>query len=248
MNEKKFNARFIPKGDIEANWRKALGFIPHDKEIIVYKPDENNEKARLKIGDGVSGVNELPFFAPTSTPDYNQNDPEGEGYIKNRPFYSDYEIKKVIIPEIEPEFYSASDLPEGFKSACEYGTVEAPIGSGNKYIWNTDDVSTEILFKTCYVYANEDKTFYYPYMLYFGNPLIAGFSEETLEYLIIDTSSKEDYFVACLPDGIKDMEIVMVYPENKIPQKVSLTYPDEMETLTIVPEGEYSFIEMEGGE
>ena len=30
------NARFCPKGDIEANWNKAVGFIPLDKEIIIY--------------------------------------------------------------------------------------------------------------------------------------------------------------------------------------------------------------------
>jgi hypothetical protein len=87
-------------------------------------------------------------------------------------------------------------------------------------------------------------------MLYFGNPLIAGVPKDYLEYMIIDTSSKEDYFVAFVPDDEEEnsIEIMIVYPENKMPQKVSLAYPDKMETLTIVPEGEYSFIKMEGGE
>ena len=62
MNKKIFeNARFIPKGDVEKNWKKATGFIPLDKEIIIYKPDENYSYARIKIGDGKTGVNDLPF-------------------------------------------------------------------------------------------------------------------------------------------------------------------------------------------
>ena len=62
MNKKIFeNARFTPKGDIEANWRKATGFVPLDKEIIIYKPDETHACARMKVGNGKSGVNDLPF-------------------------------------------------------------------------------------------------------------------------------------------------------------------------------------------
>lgn len=61
MNKKIFKGRFIPKGDIEANWNKAVGFVPLDKEIIIYKPDEAHPAARIKIGDGVTGVQALPF-------------------------------------------------------------------------------------------------------------------------------------------------------------------------------------------
>lgn len=62
MNKKIFeNARFCPKGDIEANWNKAVGFIPLDKEIIIYKPDEKHKVARIKVGDGVTSVQDLPF-------------------------------------------------------------------------------------------------------------------------------------------------------------------------------------------
>lgn len=62
MNKKIFdNVRFTPKGDIEANWKKAVGFIPLDKEIIIYKPDETHSAARFKVGDGKTEVNDLPF-------------------------------------------------------------------------------------------------------------------------------------------------------------------------------------------
>jgi hypothetical protein len=62
MKEKTFNnARIIHKGDTEVNWNKAIGFIPRAKEIIIYLPDENYNYCRMKIGDGVNGINELPF-------------------------------------------------------------------------------------------------------------------------------------------------------------------------------------------
>lgn len=63
MNIKTYNnIRFTPKGDTEVNWNKAMGFIPLDKEIIIYKPDEKNPTIRIKIGDGVTPVQDLPFL------------------------------------------------------------------------------------------------------------------------------------------------------------------------------------------
>lgn len=63
MNTKIFNnSRFTPKGDSEANWNKAVGFIPLDKEIIIYKSDAKHSVARLKVGDGITTVQDLPFI------------------------------------------------------------------------------------------------------------------------------------------------------------------------------------------
>lgn len=62
MEQKRYNSRIVPKGDTEANWNKALGFIPLDKEIIIYKPDEKYAEPRIKIGDGKTIVQELPFY------------------------------------------------------------------------------------------------------------------------------------------------------------------------------------------
>ena len=63
MNEKMFNTRIIHKHDTEANWQKAENFIPKEAELIVYDPDENYTYSRLKIGDGITKVNNLPFHA-----------------------------------------------------------------------------------------------------------------------------------------------------------------------------------------
>lgn len=60
--EKTIKARIQHKHDIEANWLKATNFTPLDSEIIVYDPDENYDYPRIKIGDGETNVNILPFI------------------------------------------------------------------------------------------------------------------------------------------------------------------------------------------
>ena len=63
MNVKEVKGRVVGRGDIEANWNKATGFIPADKEIIIYKADDNHSTPRFKVGDGVTTVQALPFIA-----------------------------------------------------------------------------------------------------------------------------------------------------------------------------------------
>lgn len=58
MAEKRLYGRVIQKHDTEANWLKAVNFVPLNGEIIVYMPDENYEYHRLKVGDGVTNVND----------------------------------------------------------------------------------------------------------------------------------------------------------------------------------------------
>lgn len=81
--EKQLNARIPQKIDTEANWLKAVNFIPKNGEIIVYAPDENYDTPRMKIGDGVTKVNDLPFM--TNQSDWNQSDENAIDYIKNKP-------------------------------------------------------------------------------------------------------------------------------------------------------------------
>ena len=61
--EKQLNGRIIHKHDTEVNWLKAIGFTPKQSELIVYDIDENYNYQRIKIGDGIHNVNELPFYA-----------------------------------------------------------------------------------------------------------------------------------------------------------------------------------------
>lgn len=55
------NSRIVSKHDTEANWLLAVDFVPKQGEAIVYDIDETHEHERMKIGDGVTKVNDLPF-------------------------------------------------------------------------------------------------------------------------------------------------------------------------------------------
>ena len=46
----------IIKKDTSENWGKAKNFIPKENEIIIYTD------AGMKIGDGKTKLNELPFI------------------------------------------------------------------------------------------------------------------------------------------------------------------------------------------
>lgn len=62
MAEKRFYGRLVQKHDVQANWEKAVNFIPMTGEIIVYDPDDNYSYARVKVGDGETLVSNLPFL------------------------------------------------------------------------------------------------------------------------------------------------------------------------------------------
>lgn len=62
------NARLKLKSDTEANWRQlaatdsSQGFIPLSGEVIIYSPDDTHTYSRMKVGDGITNVNDLPFI------------------------------------------------------------------------------------------------------------------------------------------------------------------------------------------
>ena len=61
MASKTLNTRIINKHAVEADWNKAINFIPKQAELIIYDIDENYSYERFKIGDGITPVIELPF-------------------------------------------------------------------------------------------------------------------------------------------------------------------------------------------
>lgn len=62
MANKTFNCRVMNKSDIEANWKSKSDFIPLNGEMIIFTQGEDYNHARIKIGDGVTEVNTLPFI------------------------------------------------------------------------------------------------------------------------------------------------------------------------------------------
>lgn len=78
------NVRIVHKHDTEENWLKATNFIPKQGELIIYDVDNNYNYERMKIGDGKTLVNDLPF----------SNDWKS---LENKPFYDTRESEEMII-------------------------------------------------------------------------------------------------------------------------------------------------------
>lgn len=70
MAENVMHTRIVHTHDVEENWNRASTFIPRAGEIICYDPDARHTSPRVKIGDGIHTVCELPFFVDTSIMDY----------------------------------------------------------------------------------------------------------------------------------------------------------------------------------
>lgn len=66
MAENTIKSRIQLKNDTEANWKKAVNFIPKKGEIIIYNIDESHDSPRIKIGDGAANVNDLVFLSSGS--------------------------------------------------------------------------------------------------------------------------------------------------------------------------------------
>ena len=63
--------RLTLKHDIAANWAKAINFVPLAGEIIIYdgivEDGKYIEIPKLKIGDGKTKLNDLPFVESDTT-------------------------------------------------------------------------------------------------------------------------------------------------------------------------------------
>ena len=108
--DKKFNARVQHKIDTQENWEKATNFIPLKGELIIYDIDANNTSRRIKIGDGITPVNDLEFVSAQS--DYEQNDSSKPDYIKNRTHYKEviHQEKVDLLPTTEIDFPSLGEM------------------------------------------------------------------------------------------------------------------------------------------
>lgn len=58
---KTLQTRVQMKHDTEANWNKATNFVPLAGEIIIYDIDASNPTQRMKIGNGIDILSNLPF-------------------------------------------------------------------------------------------------------------------------------------------------------------------------------------------
>jgi len=115
MAEKILNSRIQLKHDTEVNWGKAENFIPKMGEAIIYDTDSNHECVRIKIGNGVTPINSLPFAV-----DYNETiaDIKIEGtvltYTKGNGATNSYDIQDTTYAQATAELLGLVKL---------YGTI-----------------------------------------------------------------------------------------------------------------------------
>ena len=55
----------------EAEWNNLHNFVPIEGEFIIFDPDNRHSYARLKIGDGITKLKDLPFFIDSAIDDHN---------------------------------------------------------------------------------------------------------------------------------------------------------------------------------
>ena len=132
--EKNISSRIIHKHDIEANWNKAVNFIPKAGEIIIYDRDETYDYERFKIGDGETAVAVLPFGSIQS--DWNQNDETALDYVKNRTHWVDEGYVDFIPVQ---EFQFSTQMGVNISTVSELW----PLVVGETYLVTFDGVEYE---------------------------------------------------------------------------------------------------------
>lgn len=106
--EKNISSRIIHKHDIEANWNKAVNFIPKAGEIIIYDKDENYNYERIKIGNGETLIRDLAFTSLSWNNLLDKPDIATKTYVENE---IQTELKKIDLSTIEPK---EDDIPKVF--------------------------------------------------------------------------------------------------------------------------------------
>ena len=143
--EKQMGSRVLLKNDIEANWMKAVNFIPKLGEAIIYNAELDGQEPiidgiairqpikypRVKIGDGITNVNDLPFMASDSVDFFVQNEepenaPENTVWIDldedsgNEIIQSDWDITDEADPAYiknKPEIITKEYVDEAISNA-----------------------------------------------------------------------------------------------------------------------------------
>ena len=78
MASNTIKTRIQLKNDTEAHWDLATNFVPLAGELIIYSADNAHPFSRLKVGDGVTTVTNLPFIDASTLSGVNINNIEAQ--------------------------------------------------------------------------------------------------------------------------------------------------------------------------
>ena len=129
------NGKLFVFGDNGGNGNgEPFFYISYEDEFAALFPAESGTYT-ISITTSETVVHKLdPKYLPklASTPDWNQNDPKGEGYIENRPFYTELR-RSIFVEEVEVTY------PEDLYTEYEPSSVVL----GDTYIIVVDGVEYE---------------------------------------------------------------------------------------------------------
>ena len=57
----------------ETEWNELPNFVPFSGEVIIFEQDAEHSYVRLKIGNGITLLKDLPFFIDSAIADHIKN-------------------------------------------------------------------------------------------------------------------------------------------------------------------------------
>lgn len=194
MAEKNIKSRIIHKHDTEVNWSKATGFIPKQGEIIIYDIDDTYNYERFKIGDGITNVNDLPFYAGSWDD------------LADKPFY---EAEHKVELLAESSYTTTSDITR----ACEFNSG---IVNGKTYVVTHNGTVYELVAtnnrigdQRPFILDDISGGFDYPFYIWNNSVYLYGTGNHTIKVECIDNEVKK-IDSKFLPDGLSKEFIVSI--------------------------------------
>ena len=182
------NARVAQKHDTEANWKKAVNFIPLAGEIIVY--DEGDGSApRFKVGNGVlqadgktvsgTNINNLPFVATSGTNNLATSDADGlmskeDKQFINKLYVTDLgimngktiaDLRTALINWLKDNTYSYHAIAKfnssNFASLWNAENLTTPLAAGSEYVVRIASTYYQESYAQLEITSYWDKEVYY---------------------------------------------------------------------------------------
>lgn len=114
MAVKTYEGRILHKHDTQKNWDKAVNFIPKISELIVYDADDDCAYPRLKIGDGVTKVKELPFVLYSELNSITSSVTDIFNYL-----YSEIETTNTSLTDVKETSNNAKDAADNAQKTAD---------------------------------------------------------------------------------------------------------------------------------
>ncbi len=130
MANKTLKTRIINKHDTQANWAKAVNFIPKAGEVIVY-----TDLHKVKVGDGTTKVSALPFIDDKDLSNY-VTESELTSSLNNK-------VDKVAGKQLSTNDYTTTEKNKlaGIENGAQKNNVTSVAGKTGAVTLSIDDIA-----------------------------------------------------------------------------------------------------------